>query len=35
MMLGPKDLPSNIKKMFEIMKAGAGTKGSGSSPSAK
>lgn len=35
MMLGPKDLPSNIKKMFEIMKTGADTKGSGKSTSAE
>ncbi|KAL2284738.1 hypothetical protein FJTKL_08817 [Diaporthe vaccinii] len=33
MMLGPKDLPSNLKKMFEIAKADAATKSSGTSQS--
>ncbi|KAK7713907.1 Pyruvate decarboxylase 1 [Diaporthe eres] len=33
MILGPKDLPSNLKKMFETVKAGAATKSSGTSHS--
>lgn len=33
MVLGPKDVPSNLKKMFEIAKADAATKSSGTSHS--
>lgn len=35
MMLSPKDLPSTLKKMFEILKADAATKGSGNSAEAE